>query len=270
MQHLDNAKRIVIKIGTSTLTHESGQLNIRRAEHLVKVIADIKNSGRQVVIVSSGAQAVGAGRLGLMKKPDDMPGKQAVAAVGQCELMYLYDKYFSEYNHITAQILLTRDDVNVASREENLKNTFERLLQMGTIPIVNENDSVSTEEIEIGDNDTLSAIVAALVKADLLILLSDIDGLYDGDPRENAQAKLLPTVEQITPEIEAMASGSGTNRGTGGMVTKIHAAKYATEHGVDMVIMNGQNPEILYDLLDGNPMGTWFPAKPAARKERRT
>lgn len=256
-----DAKRIVIKIGSSTLTHESGLLNIRRVELLVKVIADIKNSGRQVVLVSSGAQAVGVGRLGIGKKPDDMPGKQAVAAVGQCELMYTYDKYFSEYNHVTAQILLTRDDVNVKNREENLKNTFERLLAMGTVPIVNENDSVATEEIEFGDNDTLSAIVAALVDADLLILLSDIDGLYDSDPRENPEARLLGEVAQITPEIEAMASGSGTQRGTGGMITKLHAAQYAMEHGVDMVIMNSCDPTKLYDLLEGELVGTYFPAK---------
>ena len=265
MSELESAKRIVIKVGTSTLTHESGLLNIRRVEQLVKVLADLKNSGRQIILVSSGAMAVGVGKLGLPARPGDMPGKQAVAAVGQCELMYIYDKHFSEYNHVTAQVLLTRDVVDQPVRKQNVQNTFCRLLDMGAIPIVNENDTVSTEEIEyggkFGDNDTLSAIVAALAGADLLILLTDIDGLFDQDPRKNPGAKLVPLVEEVTPEIEAAASGVGSARGTGGMITKLHAAKIAAANGVDMVIMNGKNPARLYDLLEGRQVGTFFPAK---------
>lgn len=260
MRNFEQVKRIVVKVGSSTLTHESGLLNIRRVEQLVKVLADIKNSGKQVVLVSSGAMAVGVGKLGLHKKPEDMPGKQAVAAVGQCELMYIYDKLFSEYNHVTSQILLTRDVVDNAARKENVQNTFRRLLEMGAIPIVNENDSVSTEEIEFGDNDTLSAIVGITTDADLLIILSDIDGLYNDNPRTNPQAELIPCVERITPEIESVAAGAGSARGTGGMITKIHAAQLATMHGVDMIIMNGAAPKKLYDLLESKEIGTYFPS----------
>ena len=260
MRDFSKARRVVVKVGSSTLTHESGLLNIRRVEQLVKVLADIKNSGRQVVLVSSGAQAVGVGKLGLREKPADMPGKQAVAAIGQCELMYIYDKHFSEYNHATSQILLTRDVVDDAARKRNAENTIRRLLEMGTVPIVNENDSVSTEEIEFGDNDTLSAIVAKLAGADLLVILSDIDGLYDGNPRENPGAKLLHEVKKITPEIEACAAGAGSARGTGGMITTIHAAGLATAAGIDMVIMNGAQPKKLYDLFENAEIGTYFPA----------
>ncbi|WP_308754437.1 glutamate 5-kinase [uncultured Anaerotruncus sp.] len=259
MRDFSRASRVVVKVGSSTLTHESGLLNIRRVEQLVKVLADIKNSGRQVVLVSSGAQAVGVGKLGLHEKPADMPGKQAVAAIGQCELMYIYDKQFSEFNHVTSQILLTRDVVDDAARKRNAENTIRRLLELGTVPIVNENDSVSTEEIEFGDNDTLSAMVAVLAGADLLVILSDIDGLYDGNPRENPGAKLLHEVVEITPEIEACAAGAGSARGTGGMITKIHAAQLATAAGVDMVIMNGAQPKKLYDLFENAEIGTYFP-----------
>lgn len=261
MRNISDVKRVVIKVGSSTLTHESGMLNIRRVERLVKVLADIKNSGKQVVLVSSGAMAVGVGRLGLTKKPSDMPGKQAVAAVGQCELMYLYDKLFSKYNHVTSQILLTRDVVDDAVRKQNVQNTFCRLLDMGTVPIVNENDSVSTEEIEFGDNDTLSAIVSVISGAELLVILSDIDGLYDDNPRTNPTANLISRVDDITPEIEAFAAGAGSARGTGGMITKIHAAQLAAKHGVDMVIMNGSDPYKIYDLFEGVQVGTYFPAK---------
>ena len=258
MRDFSDVKRIVIKIGSSTLTHESGLLNIRRIEELVKTFADIKNSGKDLVIVSSGAQAVGLGKLGLREKPEDMPGKQAVAAVGQCELMYTYDKLFSQYNHNTAQILLTRSDVDEPVRESNLQNTFLRLMNMNCIPIVNENDSVSTEEIEFGDNDTLSAVVASLIKADLLVILSDIDGLYDRNPSE-AGAKLIHQVERVTDDVRALASGAGSKRGTGGMITKLHAAEVAEESGIDMIIMNGKNPYALYDLLEGREIGTYFP-----------
>ena len=264
MRDFSNVKRVVVKIGSSTLTHPSGLLNIRCVEALVKVLADIKNSGRELVLVSSGAQAVGVGKLGLREKPQDMPGKQAVAAIGQCELMYIYDKLFSEYNHVTAQILLTREDVDNPVRKQNLQNTFHRLLEMNILPIVNENDSVATEEIEsggsFGDNDTLSAVVSVLIEADLLILLSDIDGLYTDNPRTNPDAQLIPCVERLTPEIEAMASGAGSARGTGGMVTKIRAAQLAVSHGVEMLILNGANPNDLYRLLDGEEVGTWFMA----------
>ena len=204
------------------------------------------------------------GKLGLREKPQDMPGKQAVAAIGQCELMYIYDKLFSEYNHVTAQILLTREDVDNPVRKQNLQNTFHRLLEMNILPIVNENDSVATEEIEaggsFGDNDTLSAVVSVLIEADLLILLSDIDGLYTDNPRTNPDAQLIPCVERLTPEIEAMASGAGSARGTGGMVTKIRAAQLAVSHGAEMLILNGANPNDLYRLLDGEEVGTWFMA----------
>lgn len=261
MRNFSNAKRIVIKVGSSTLTHESGLLNIRRVEELVKVLADIQNSGRQIILVSSGAMAVGVGKLGLERKPQDMPGKQAVAAVGQCELMYTYDKLFSEYNYVTSQILLTRDVVDEPMRKQNVCNAFSKLIEMGTIPIVNENDSVSTEEIEFGDNDTLSAIVSVLTDADLLIVLSDIDGLYEDDPRTNPHARLISEVKEITPETEASASGAGSNRGTGGMITKIHAAQLATKYGVDMVIMNGSHPRKLYSLLENEEIGTYFHAK---------
>jgi glutamate 5-kinase len=261
MRNFNQAKRIVIKIGSSTLTHESGLLNIRRVEELVKVLADLKNSGRQIVLVSSGAMAVGVGKLGLAGKPGDMPGKQAVAAVGQCELMYTYDKLFSEFNHVTSQILLTRDVVDEPLRKQNVRNVFKRLIEMGTIPIVNENDSVSTEEIEFGDNDTLSAIVSVIAEADLLIVLSDIDGLYEEDPRINPHARLISEVHEITPEIESAAAGAGSNRGTGGMITKIHAAKIANANGVDMVILNGDHPRKLYSLLENEDIGTYFSTK---------
>lgn len=265
MRDLNKAKRIVIKVGSSTLTHESGLLNIRRVEELVKVLADIQNSGRQIILVSSGAMAVGVGKLGLSGKPKDMPGKQAVAAVGQCELMYTYDKLFSEYHYVTSQILLTRDVVDEPTRKQNVCNAFTKLMEMGTIPIVNENDSVSTEEIEFGDNDTLSAIVSVLTDADLLIVLSDIDGLYEDDPHKNPDARLISEVKKITPEIEAAASGAGSNRGTGGMITKIHAAQLAAKYGVDMVIMNGANPRKLYSLLENEAIGTYFYADQSNR-----
>lgn len=260
-RNFSSACRVVVKVGSSTLTHESGLLNLRRVERLVTVLSDIQNSGRQIILVSSGAMAVGVGKLSLREKPRDMPGKQAVAAVGQCELMYTYDKLFGEYNHVTSQILLTRDVMDDEKRKYNVQNTIRRLLEMGTIPIVNENDSVSTEEIEFGDNDTLSAMVAVVAGADLLVLLSDIDGLYDRNPREDPDAKLFSLVETITPEIEAAAKGVGSARGTGGMVTKVHAAQLATENKIDMVIMNGAQPKRLYDLFEDREVGTWFPAR---------
>ena len=250
--------RIVIKIGTSTLTHGSGHLNIRRVEGLCKVISDIKNSGHEVILVSSGAIGMGVGKLGLRCRPTDIPTKQAAAAVGQCELMYTYDKLFGEYHHAVAQLLITGDDVENEKRHSNFSNTLNRLLELGALPIINENDTVSTDEIVIGDNDTLAAIVAQSVSADLLVLLSDIDGLYTADPHTDPNAQLIPTIHEISDEILALAGGSGTNLGTGGMVTKLQAAKICMSCGCAMVITNGNDPNHLYDILDGKPIGTTF------------
>ncbi|MGN0493324.1 MAG: glutamate 5-kinase [Acutalibacteraceae bacterium] len=253
--------RIVIKIGTSTLAHKSGLLNIRRVEELCKVMSDLKNAGNQVILVSSGAIGMGAGKLSLSEKPSDIPTKQAAAAVGQCELMYTYDKLFSEYNHTVAQILITGGDIEHSVRKINFENTMCRLLELGAIPIINENDSIATDEIVIGDNDTLGAIVATAINADLLILLSDIDGLFTADPHKDKNAVLLTRVEEITPEIEGMTGGSGSKFGTGGMATKIKAAKIATEAGIDMIIANGNDPSVLYDIVEGKPAGTRFVAR---------
>lgn len=253
--------RIVVKVGTSTLAHKTGNLNIRRVEQLCKVLCDLKNSGHEIILVSSGAIGMGAGKLCLPKRPDDIPTKQAAAAVGQCELMYTYDKLFSEYNHTVAQILIVGLDIENEERNRNFKNTLYRLLELGVLPIVNENDTVSTAEIEIGDNDTLSAIVASNVQADMLILLSDIDGLYTADPHKDKGANLIEIVEDITPEIFAIAGGKGSTLGTGGMSTKIKAAQMSTSNGIDMIIANGENPDILYDIVEKKPAGTKFMAK---------
>ena len=253
--------RVVVKIGTSNITHATGNLDIRHVETLCKILSDIKNSGCELVVVSSGATAMGVGKLHLSKKPADMPSKQACAAVGQCELMYTYDKLFTEHNHTVAQILITGDDFNDTRRFENFKNTIERLLEFGALPIINENDTVSTVEYGLGDNDTLGALVATGIKADLLILLSDIDGLYTADPRKTPEAKLIPRVSEMTDEIMALGGGSGTGLGTGGMATKLGAAKRCMEQGVDMAIINGSKLDLLYDLIDGKPAGTLFTAK---------
>lgn len=257
--------RIVVKVGTSTLTYTGGRLNIRHVEKLIKVLSDLRNAGNELIFVSSGAIAMGVGKLGLGKKPTDMPGKQAAAAVGQCELMYTYDKMFGEYNHTVGQILLTGEDLEDEERTKNFQNTLFRLLELGAIPVLNENDTMETAEItSIGDNDTLAAIVSVHAKADLLILLSDIDGLYTADPRKDQSASIIHEVYEITPGIEALAGGAGTERGTGGMATKVNAAKICTSHGIDMVIANGANPDILYDIMEGKPAGTHF----IARKEQ--
>ena len=250
--------RIVIKIGTSTLAHQTGNLNIRRVEQLCKVLSDLKNYGHELVLVSSGAIGMGVGKLGLRERPSDMPSKQAAAAIGQCELMYTYDKLFSEYHHNVAQILLTGSDIQDAQRRDNFHNTLFRLLELGAIPIINENDSIATEEIVIGDNDTLAAIVAESVKADLLILLSDIDGLYTADPKKDPDAALIHTVTEITPEILALAGGSVSGLGTGGMTTKLHAAQTVNASGIDMVIAHGSEPDILYSIVAGENIGTRF------------
>ena len=250
--------RVVIKIGTSTLAHKTGTLNIRRVEELCKVMSDLKNAGNEVILVSSGAIGMGVGKLSLPQKPSDIPTKQAAAAVGQCELMYTYDKLFSEYNHTVAQILITGEDIDHNDRRQNFENTMRRLLELSVLPIINENDSISTSEIEIGDNDTLGAIVATAINADLLIILSDIDGLFTADPHKDKNAVLLNKVTEITPEIENMIGGVGSNLGTGGMTTKIKAAKIVTNNGIDMVIANGSNPAVLYDIIDGKNVGTRF------------
>lgn len=253
--------RLVIKIGSSTLAHATGQLNIRLVEQLCKVVSDIKNAGNEVILVSSGAIAMGIGKLALGKRPDDMPTKQAAAAVGQCELMYTYDKLFSEYRHTVAQILITGEDVENGERREHLVTTMSRLLELNVLPVVNENDTLATAEISVGDNDTLAAIVTDCMHADLLVLLSDIDGLYSADPKKHRDATLISTVEDITEEVVALGGGAGSSLGTGGMATKIQAAVICTRSGADMVIANGSDPTVLYDILDGKSAGTRFIGK---------
>lgn len=254
--------RIVVKVGTSTLAYPTGRLNIRHAEELVKVLSDLKNEGHEVILVSSGAIGMGVGKLSLPARPKDTTTKQACAAVGQCELMYTYDRLFSAYDHTVAQILLTGVDVEHTERRVNIQNTLTRLLELGALPIINENDSVATDEItSIGDNDTLAAIVACCCKADLLVLLSDIDGLYTADPHTHPEATLIHRVESVTPEIEQLGGGSNSGLGTGGMSAKLTAAKIATGAGVDMVIANGANANVLYDIVDGKDVGTRFVGK---------
>ena len=254
--------RIVVKIGTSTLTHTTtGHLNIRRVEEICKVISDIKNAGNEIILVSSGAIGMGVGKLGLRQRPEDIPTKQAAAAVGQCELMYTYDKLFGEYSHTVAQLLITGEDVQNDSRRNNFSNTLNRLLELDAIPIINENDTVATDEIVIGDNDTLAAIVAESINADKLILLSDIDGLYTADPHTDPNAKLIRHASKVDDEIIALAGGSCCSFGTGGMVTKLQAAKICLACGCDMVIANGNNPANLYAILDGESIGTTFSEK---------
>ncbi|MBR2877434.1 MAG: glutamate 5-kinase [Clostridia bacterium] len=253
--------RIVVKVGTSTLAHSTGNINIRHVEELCKVMSDLKNAGHEMILVSSGAIGMGVGKLSLKEKPQDMPTKQAAAAVGQCELMYAYDKLFSEYNHTVAQILVTGLDLEDEERYHNIQNTMNRLLELGALPVINENDTVSTQEIAVGDNDTLGAIIAVSMKADLLVLLSDIDGLYTADPHKSDNAELISVVEEITPEIEALGGGKGSTLGTGGMVTKLGAAKLCMSKGTDMIIANGSNPSVLYDIVDGKKIGTKFKAK---------
>lgn len=250
--------RIIVKIGTSTLAYSTGHMNIRRVEEICKVISDIKNAGNEVILVSSGAIGMGVGKLGLSERPKDIPTKQAAAAVGQCELMYTYDKLFGEYNHTVAQLLITGADIENEKRHRNFSNTLNRLLEMGAIPVINENDTIATEEIVIGDNDTLAAIVAKSVGADLLILLSDIEGLYTADPHKNPEAKLIPVVHKVDDEIYALAGGIGSNLGTGGMKTKLDAARICLDCGCDMVITNGDTPTNLYDIVEGKSVGTRF------------
>ena len=249
--------RIVVKVGTSTLAHATGRLNIQRMERLCRVLSDLKNAGHEIILVSSGAIGMGVGKLNLPGRPADMPSKQAAAAVGQCELMYTYDKQFTEYSHTVAQLLLTGEDIKSEQRSRNVRNTLSRLLELGALPIINENDAVATDEIGV-ENTILSAIVAAAIGADLLVLLSDIDGLYDKDPRRHPDARLIPTVERVDDELFTLAEDSSTGLGTGGMITKLRAAAIATEAGCEMVIANGGKPEVLYDIAAGRPAGTRF------------
>ncbi|PKM82823.1 MAG: glutamate 5-kinase [Firmicutes bacterium HGW-Firmicutes-13] len=258
-RHLKNAERIVIKVGTSTLTYSSGKLNLHYIERIVRELADLKNQEKDVLLVSSGAIGAGIGKLGLRKKPKTIPEKQAVAAVGQGMLIQVYEKLFAEYGHIVAQILLTREDLINRQRYINSRNTLITLLKFGVIPIINENDTVAVEEIEFGDNDSLSALVASLTNADLLINLSDINGLYTSNPHINSEARLINYVEKITPEIENLAEKTGNSLGTGGMKTKLESAKIAVNSGVSMVIANGQRPGIIHDIINGEKVGTLFP-----------
>ncbi len=253
--------RIVIKIGTSTLTHPAGHLNIRRVEELCKIISDIKNAGHEVIMVSSGAIGMGVGKLGLRQRPSDIPTKQAAAAVGQCELMYTYDKLFAEYNHPVGQLLITGDYIANETRHSNFSNTLNRLLVLDAIPIINENDTVATNEIVIGDNDTLAAIVAESIQADVLVLLSDIDGLYTADPHTDPNAQLISHVPVMDSQIYALAGVSASRQGTGGMVTKLQAAKICMDCGCTMIIANGADPANLYRIIDGEPVGTTFGGK---------
>ena len=252
--------RIVVKVGTSTLAHSTGCLNIRHVEELCKVLSDLKNAGHEVILVSSGAIGMGVGKLSLKEKPTDMATKQAAAAVGQCELMYTYDKLFSEYNHTVAQILLTGLDLEDPTRYHNIKTTMNKLLELKVLPIINENDTVNTDEISVGDNDTLGAIVAVSMHADLLVLLSDIDGLYTADPHTSSDAKIIEEIAEITPEIEALGGKSQSGLGTGGMATKISAAKRCVARGTDVIIANGSAPAVLYKIIDGEKVGTRFKA----------
>lgn len=250
--------RVVIKVGTSTLAHKTGRINIRRVEKLCKTLSDLKNEGNEIILVSSGAIGMGLGKLMITERPSDVPTKQAAAAVGQCELMYTYDKLFSEYRHTVAQILLTGGDIDNEEHRKNIQNTLFRLLQLGALPIINENDTVATEEIVIGDNDTLGAVTAKAVNADLLVILSDIDGLFDKDPHRFSDAKLIHKVENLTDEIKSLGGRTGTKLGTGGMITKLKAAEICVNSGVEMVIANGESPECLYDIFEGLDVGTRF------------
>lgn len=255
-------KRIVVKVGTSTLTHGTGRLNIRRVERLVKTIADLQNAGNEMIMVSSGAIGLGMSKLGMKERPKDTPGKQACAAVGQCELMDMYDRNFSNYGVTVAQLLLTKY-VLLEDRRRNVENAMAKLIELGAIPIVNENDTVAIDELEleVGENDSLAAIVASVAKADMLVIMSDIDGLYDKDPHTHDDARLISEVHGVTEEIRAIAGGAGSSLGTGGMATKLNAATLANNNGIDMIIMNGDKPELLYDIAEGKKVGTVFYAK---------
>lgn len=260
-------RRIVVKVGTSTLTHDTGKLNLRRIGNLVAVLCDLKNAGAEVCLVTSGAVSAGASRLGIKGRPSEMVDKQAAAAVGQCALMHIYDRLFAEYGHTVAQILLTRDVIDNDKTRTRVEDVFAKLLSMDAVPIVNENDSVSTFEMEhvtaFGDNDTLAAVVARVAKADLLINLSDIDGYYDQNPRESEDARLIPVVREVTDEMLESAGGAGSSRGTGGMTTKLQAARMLMADGIDMMLICGDRPENIYDACEGRVRGTIFTSREA-------
>ncbi|MDT8902243.1 glutamate 5-kinase [Anaeroselena agilis] len=255
---LGEAKRIVVKVGSSTLTHSTGKLNLQGIEKLVRELSDLANQGKQILLVTSGAVAAGMDRLGLKEKPKTIPEKQAAAAVGQGILMHTYEKLFAEYGQVVAQVLLTREDSVNRSRYANSRNTLMTLLAMGVVPVINENDVVAVDELKIGDNDTLSAMVASIVEADLLIILSDIEGLYTANPQTDPSATLIPEVADITPAVEALAGGPGTDKGTGGMRTKLQAAKIAVNSGVVMLIASGARGGVVRDILSGAEIGTIF------------
>ncbi|MBE7023005.1 MAG: glutamate 5-kinase [Ruminococcaceae bacterium] len=257
-KRLTETKRAVIKVGTSSLTYETGKLNIKKIESIVRVVSDLRNRGIEVVLVSSGAVGAGVGKLNLPEKPSETIKKQALAAIGQATLVSMYDRFFSEYGHSSAQVLLTKFILDDEERYRNTKNTFETMFEYGVIPIVNENDVISTYELEFGDNDTLSAYIAKLVDAGLLIILSDIDGLYDSNPQVNPEARLVEVVEKIDESVYAIAGGAGSRRGTGGMVTKLKAAEIVNPEGIDMIISNGAYPERIYDIFEGKSVGTLF------------
>lgn len=262
-QEVAQARRIVVKIGTSSLSHENGKVNLNKMEHLARVLTDLNNSGKEIILVSSGAIGAGIQRIGGSKRPEELSLKQATAAIGQAILMKMYQKFFDEYNQVIAQILLTKDVMEDSIKKRNVKNTFTTLINLGVIPIINENDCISTDQIDgyrFGDNDTLSATVAKIVEADLLILLTDIDGLYTSNPKENKTAKRIEEIHEITKEIKSLASGAGSELGTGGMITKILAAEIAKSCGTQTVIASGEHVEILREILEGKTIGTWFKA----------
>ncbi len=261
MSILDKCSRIVVKIGSNTLTHATGNLDLRRMELLVRILSDFKNRGHEVVLVSSGAVAAGISRLNLGRRPESTEEKQALAAIGQAALMQVYEQFFATYGHTVGQMLMTKDIIDNDIRRTNAKNTFRELLKLGCVPIVNENDPISVEELKFGGNDTLSAYVALVCGADILINMSDIDGLYDCDPRKNPSAKLIDRVDIIDDTVISYAGGAGTDRGTGGMITKIKAAQLVTDAGIPMLIVNGKNPEVLYAISDGKHVGTYFAAR---------
>jgi len=255
---LKETQRLVVKVGSSTLTYPTGKLNLYQLERLVRELADLKHQGLEIILVTSGAVGAGMGKLGLEERPKTIPEKQALASIGQGILMHMYEKFFSEYGETVAQVLLTREDLTNRGRYLNARNTLLTLLRLGVIPIVNENDTVVFEEIKFGDNDTLAALVAGLVDADLLVLLSDIDGLYTADPRQDSTAQLIKVVEELTPEITKQAGGSGTKLGTGGMMTKLQAAKIASNSGIPMMVTNGSREGVMREIIRGVNPGTLF------------
>ncbi len=257
-EDLKETRRLVVKIGTSSLSYSNGRLNFSRIEKFAYVLSTIRKKGIEVILVSSGAIGIGAGRLGMLEKPVGLAQKQALAAIGQAELIKIYQKFFGNHGQVVAQVLLTKDVVTLPSRHQNARGTLNRLLEMDIIPIINENDTISTYEIEFGDNDTLSAIVAELLDAELLVMLSDIDGLYSADPKIESGATIIPAVSEITPEIEKLANGAGSVFSTGGMKTKLAAARICSKAGIDMVIANGSTPDVIFEILKGKDVGTHF------------